>query len=103
MHSGKVKLAQRLAVHRRTGHQHALAHQRLILLLPVYLNLRTDEGYDGLGIGFGTYHVELVAYVEDSVAVRKAHMSVVQNARAHEVAVQEVVYLHQRLTFQVGV
>ena len=103
MHPGKVKLSERLAVHRRTGHQHALAHQWLVLLLPVNLYLRTDEGDDGLRIGLGANHIELVADMEDSVAVGKAHMSVVQNARANEVAVQEVVHLHQRLALQIGI
>ena len=54
-------------------------------------------------VGFGTDYQHLVAQVEDGVAVGDAQLTVVNNARAHEVTVQEVVNLQQRLTFQVFV
>ena len=103
MYARKVELAERLAVHRRTGDEHALAHQRLVLLLPVNLNLRTDKGDDGFSVGLGTYHIELVADMEDGVAVGDAHVAFVEDARTYEVAVQEAVHLHQRLAFQIGI
>ena len=50
------------------------------MLLPVDLDLRTDEGDDGFGICLGTHDVQLVVKMEDGVAVGNAHMTVVQDA-----------------------
>ena len=101
MNTREVHGGQRLAVDFRIGNQDALGHQRLVLLLEVNVDLRTDEGHDGLVVSLGTDNEHLVAYVEYRLAVRNGQFAVVNNARYHEVAVQEVVYLQQGLALQV--
>ena len=71
------------------------------MLLPLYLNLRPDEGYDGLGVGFGADYVDAVAEFKLGLAVRHAYVAVVEGAGAHELAVEEVVDLLQRAACEV--
>ena len=94
----EVHLAQRLTVHLRVRHQDALRHQRLVLVLglPFLLQLRTDEGLNGLSIGLGADDEHLVAKVQDSVAVGNLNAVFMQQAGAHDVAAQKLADLHQR-------
>ena len=73
----EVHRCKRLAIDLRVGDKDALGYQRLVLLLKVDVELRTDEGHDGLLISLGADHQHLVAYMEDGVAVGDADFTVV--------------------------
>ena len=88
---------QRLAVDTGVGDEDTLRDERLVLLLEVNVQLGTDKGHDSLLVSFGTDNQHLVAQVENSIAVRNAQLALVNQTRHHEVAVQEVVNLQQRL------
>ena len=93
IHAGEVHLAQGLTVHLWSSNDDSLAHEVLnlvFLTIPFSLYLRTDEGLDSLCVGFCTYHQELVAYLEGGLAVRNAHLALVEESGANDVTVQEL-------------
>ena len=92
---------ERLAVDLRVGNENPFAGQRLVLLFEVDVDFRTYEGCDGLLVCLCTDDEHLVALVEDGITVRDAQFTLVNETGHHEVAVEEVVYLQQRLALEV--
>ena len=79
----EVHLTQCLTVHLRTGNDDSSGYEVLNLILlavPLSIDLRTDESLDSLGISLCTNHEQLVAYLEGCLAVRDAHLSVVEES-----------------------
>ena len=52
----------------------------IFLAIPFGLYLRTDEGLDGFGVSLGAYNEQLVAHLEGSLAVRNAHLAIVEQS-----------------------
>ena len=100
INAGEVQFCQCLAVHLGLCHQYMLAHHGHILFCPFHFCFGAYEGNDGLGIVLGTVNEHLVAYVYYGVPVGHAHMAVVQDTAAHEVAGQELAYLQDCAAFQ---
>ena len=98
-----MQSAERLSVDAWAGDKYSLAHHWLVLLLPVNLYLWSDECYNRLGISLRAHHEQLVAHMEYGVSVRNAYVAFVQDARANEVTVQEIMHLQQCLSLKIGV
>ena len=78
-----MHLAQSLTVHLRTCNDNAARHEVLNLIflaIPFGLYLRTDEGLDGFGVSLGAYNEQFVAHLEGSLAVRNAHLAIVEQS-----------------------
>ena len=92
---------QRFTVHSRVGDEDTLRYQRLVLLFKVNVKFRTDESHDSLLVSLCTDDEHLVADMEDGVTVRDAEFALMDETRHDKVAVQEIMYLQQRLTLEV--
>ena len=98
--AAEVERAKRLSVHARLCDQNVLAYQRHVLLVPFHMLLRADKCDDGFGIVLSTCKIETVVGMYDGVACGDAHVAVLQNAAAHEVASQELAYLEDGLAVE---
>ena len=75
VHGGKC-----LTVDLWIGDKDALTCQRLVLLLEVDVEFRTDEGHDSLLVSLSTNDKHLVAHMEDGIAVGDTKFSLMNEA-----------------------
>ena len=75
VHRGKC-----LAVDLWIGDKDALTCQRLVLLLEVDVEFRTDKGHNGFLISLSADNQHLVAHMEDGIAVGDTKLSLMNEA-----------------------